>query len=532
MKDTSLPQHLRTVLSCLLEDRKQYLTLLGLCKELTEELRDLRAENAGLKGQNVGVTTPLNNSPVKMTPPLSYHPKSFDEVERTRSVVIAGLLESKEQLSSNRVQHDHEQSPYDIIAITETWLNQKTDPSFLITSLSVEYVIFRCDREKKKGGGVAFLIRKTLLPNIVFAESVHNGYELLCCDIVIGAKHLRLVVLYKTPICSPLLADQMLKALSDLMACDKCCLITGDFNLPDIRWCLAEPIASTSTSKRLLDLCKSHDLVQLVRKGTHSDNILDLVLCNEKELVKNLVVDAPVGRSDHCSVRFNLDLLTTDSSYMLKRDFKSVDFEAVNNHLSNLDWYGSLDSVDTVDEKYELFLAVLNHCIELFVPIIKVPLHDSRIPPHLTSLSRKRSLAWRTAVEQDTTESWAAFSRLNKIFSKRLWKFNNNLEKKIVRSKDKNAFYKLINSRIRPKNNIGVLVSSQGTIAQTDREKAEMLADVFELSFKFVFIPMIPSQDKVFHAKTSAYDTEKDTGHVSESRSNKNLFFFVTNFHK
>ncbi|EYC27452.1 hypothetical protein Y032_0009g735 [Ancylostoma ceylanicum] len=168
---------------------------------------------------------------------------------------------------------------------------------------------------------------------------------------------------------------------------------------------------------------------------------------------------------------------------MLKRDFKSVDFEAVNNHLSSVDWYGSLDSVDTVDEKYELFLAVLNHCIELFVPIIKVPLHDSCIPPHLTSLSRKRSLAWRTAVEQDTTESWAAFSRLNKIFSKRLWKFNNNLEKKIVRSKDKNAFYKLINSRIRPKNNIGVLVSSQGTIAQTDREKAEMLADVFELSF-------------------------------------------------
>lgn len=37
---------------------------------------------------------------------------------------------------------------------------------------------------------------------------------------------------------------------------------------------------------------------------------------------------------------------------------------------------------------------------------------------------------------------------------------------------------------------------------------------------------MIPSQDKVFHAKTSAYVTEKETSEVSKLSFKKNVFAF------
>ncbi|KAL6742943.1 hypothetical protein Aduo_016035 [Ancylostoma duodenale] len=49
MKNESLPLHSRTLLSCLLEDRKRFQVLIDLCKELTEEVKILRAENSVLK---------------------------------------------------------------------------------------------------------------------------------------------------------------------------------------------------------------------------------------------------------------------------------------------------------------------------------------------------------------------------------------------------------------------------------------------------------------------------------------------------
>lgn len=32
-----------------------------------------------------------------------------------------------------------------------------------------------------------------------------------------------------------------------------------------------------------------------------------------------------------------------------------------------MDWYGSLNFITAVNEKYELFIAIMDHCIEQFV---------------------------------------------------------------------------------------------------------------------------------------------------------------------
>ncbi|EYB98647.1 hypothetical protein Y032_0129g1479 [Ancylostoma ceylanicum] len=41
----------------------------------------------------------------------------------------------------------------------------------------------RCDRPRKKGGGVALVVKKTLLPILVYRESVRDGYEIVACDL-------------------------------------------------------------------------------------------------------------------------------------------------------------------------------------------------------------------------------------------------------------------------------------------------------------------------------------------------------------
>lgn len=374
---------------------------------------------------------------------------------------------------------------YDVVALTETWLDGKTESTPLPGEWASQYDFFRCDRKAKKGGGVALLVRKTLCPDLVFCKSVLNSYELLCCDIGTLSAMLRLVVVYKAPSCPAPKVEQMCKALSDVCASNRACVVVGDFNMPDINWnCLPNPSLMCATSRSFLDTCSSLGLTQHVKTCTLGNNILDLVFSSVPGLVNDVRVKPPIGSSDHSSIQFQIYFLVSDtSSKVIKRDYRNADFDAITTYLSNVDWLGSFNNVETVDGKYELFLAVLHHTIDMFVPTIKASVYRQRLPSHLRNLASKRATAWDTANSTGKSEDWLCFRHLSNIFEKRLWKYNSNMEKKIVQSADKGAFFRLLNSKLNSKPNIGVLKSTEGVIARTDKDKAEMLANTFEQSF-------------------------------------------------
>ena len=291
------------------------------------------------------------------------------------------------------------------------------------------------------------------------------------------------MLVYRSPSCPTKKTEQLIKVIGDLIACDKICLICGDFNMPSINWTSTSPVASSTSSKALVDLCKSYGLTQYVRKATLGKHILDLVLCNIDSLITHLSVGPPIGTSDHCSISFNIDLVIHRSNFLIKKDYKKANFDMINEYLLNVDWYGSFSAAKSVNDKYELFISVLRHCIDVMVPTIKVPLLSPNLPFYLRSLAHKRTLAWESAVSTSSDADWELFSRLNKAFEKKLWKYNDTIEKKTISSSNKTAFYKLISSRIRHKSAIGALVSPNGGLARTDYEKAELLADAFEQAY-------------------------------------------------
>ncbi|KAK6035516.1 reverse transcriptase, partial [Cooperia oncophora] len=69
------------------------------------------------------------------------------------------------------------------------------------------------------------------------------------------------------------------------------------------------------------------------------------------------------------------------------------------------------------DDKYELFIAILTHAIELFVPVSKKRLRESNLPPFLERLSIKRENAWVKAKTSNTAEYWESFKRIQKPVS-------------------------------------------------------------------------------------------------------------------
>lgn len=194
-----------------------------------------------------------------------------------------------------------------IVAITETWLKPKITDSFVLSSRSSAYSLYRADRKCKKGGGVALFILSTADVRVVLSCSSKNAYELLVADIEINGDLVRLFVVYRTPTCSLTDTTLLAKHMSDLSTCAQPSLILGDFNLPDIEWFTSpSPTFSLSVSRAIVEFCTQSQFTQLTNTPTRENTILDLVLTNTPGLVSDLVVIPPIGQSDHAGVSFSL----------------------------------------------------------------------------------------------------------------------------------------------------------------------------------------------------------------------------------
>ncbi|KAK6036811.1 hypothetical protein COOONC_25684 [Cooperia oncophora] len=74
--------------------------------------------------------------------------------------------------------------------VQETWLKLMSKMEPLLGDICASYEIFRCDRPRIKGGGVALL------------ESIPKAYEILACDLTLGTGAHRIIIVYRTPKCN------------------------------------------------------------------------------------------------------------------------------------------------------------------------------------------------------------------------------------------------------------------------------------------------------------------------------------------
>ena len=133
---------------------------------------------------------------------------------------------------------------------------------------------------------------------------------MLCVDIVTHDGHLRLVVCYR----STSLAHQSLEMNFRLINClnklcnvKYTCLLMGDFNFPKINWC-TNIVKPDAIQEAFNEYFCSAGLTQLVSFPTRYDATLDLVFCNDPEIISNLMPLPHLGKSDHDIVSFSMRL--------------------------------------------------------------------------------------------------------------------------------------------------------------------------------------------------------------------------------
>jgi hypothetical protein len=85
---------------------------------------------------------------------------------------------------------------FDIICITETWLNEKITNGLI--DPDSRYRVFR-DRNDHRGGGICVLVHKRF--HVAEVPVIRNfpWLEIVCVDIFCGADRVRLFAVYKQP---------------------------------------------------------------------------------------------------------------------------------------------------------------------------------------------------------------------------------------------------------------------------------------------------------------------------------------------
>ena len=190
---------------------------------------------------------------------------------------------------------------FDIVCITETWMNS----SILDSEMSISgYSLHRKDRndvDKHRGGGVAVYVHNDL--SCVHREEIfeQNFPETIWCNINCNGRNTLIGVCYRAPD-SVQINDEALYSLIDRVSKENV-VIMGDFNFPELDWSRPESIGD---SHPFIECLSNNFLIQLVDEPTRETNYLDLVLCSDPSLVENLVVDEPFETSDHQLVTFSL----------------------------------------------------------------------------------------------------------------------------------------------------------------------------------------------------------------------------------
>ena len=103
-------------------------------------------------------------------------------------------------------------------------------------------------------------------------------------------------------------------------------------------------------------------------KGSHKPSTLDLILTNEEEMVVDLIVDSPIGKSDHSLLRFSFKAycIPKKTSVDQRYNFDEGDYLEMAKIL-NINWTDKFEWCNNeVNKQWEVFKKILNWQQSLF----------------------------------------------------------------------------------------------------------------------------------------------------------------------
>ena len=261
-------------------------------------------------------------------------------------------------------------------------------------------------------------------------------------------------------------------------------IVFGDFNFPNINWIEWSTTGDEkSDGFHFLEAVKDSFLTQIIDKPTrivprHVPSLLDLLLTDSQLLPSRVEYDSPIGRSDHTLIKASFNLKRT-SITKTRPNYNKADFSEINAVLTNL-----------VEDNmsWEHLKNAINKTVDSKVPITKCKRGNKSTLPldsEIRELVKKKKKAWISYQTNKSEENHKRYAKLRNCLRNLTRRHYYKLEQEIATQAktEPKRFWNYVSMKTKFKAAIPCLNMTDGTVAATDQEKAEVLSNFFSSVF-------------------------------------------------
>ena len=391
-----------------------------------------------------------------------------------------------------------------VLGITETMFHNE----LLEAEVSIaNFKLYRVDRQSKKGGGVCLYVHNTIESEAIDLEIEDCVAVKLTTDSV----NVVIVNVYHSPSLAFSASKTMINQLSDIITeykRDNEIIMFGDFNLPDVLWDEGVVNCPMNTSNKkfliqrlFLDLFVKHNLSWAIgddvktRRRQVLDDIqsatLDNVLVSDMNLLKDVQVTAPLGKSDHIGLLCSV-IVGNDENYLNldKKNWARFGNEEIYEAAKKIAWTrnDSHGIEDVWDNLHSKLMEISEKVPTVTTRVTHSGAVKTRSPwdrPFLIKSRKKKEKSWAVFENFPNAENFRAANfdqgAFERCQTRAMRKFEHVAASQI--KTNPKAFYNYMNSKRKIKAAITGLKDSKGRPLRSALDVANTLGEFFESTF-------------------------------------------------
>ena len=386
-----------------------------------------------------------------------------------------------ESLRNKIDQLQIESSNYDIIGISETWLNKEICNDVLNINGFQEPI--RKDRPDG-WGGVAMFVRQGITCKHRKDLDVQH-LEAIWCEITHSNFHYLICIMYRPP-----------NSNREYWELIKNSLENARMSSPDIEIFLMGDLNCDQLKKEnvLLNILESFNLQQLIKEPTHVSHtyktLIDIIACSSHENVASSGIRPPSLSNHHATY------VTLRHNFVRKRkhtrhiwDFKKADWEKINKTLQETEW--TFEDQDVTESALH-FTTKFIDVMEMYIPRKEITICSNDKPwitKNIHRIRRQKNNVHRKAKSINSANAWAKFREKRNNYNNKIKEAKLNYEKGLAdqlitaKSEDSKLWWKTLNYFTGNKkyNNTEQPLTINGISVLKPKEKAEAFNNFFTL---------------------------------------------------
>lgn len=353
--------------------------------------------------------------------------------------------------------------------------------------------------------GVVTYVKKGIQAHQV--EIDNKFEESVWCAIRCGAEQYILGNLYRSPnsnsennakLCS-MINEVSRKEFDSIVIC-------GDLNMREIDWAREVVNApENSVANMFFECLQDNMLFQQVTETTRhregqASSLLDLVITDQVDSVCTLLYEAPIGKSDHVCIVFEVVCNREEDTQRLVRKYHKGNYDEIRNDIRNVDWQKELSDKD-IDEAWTFFEKMMVNSIDKNVPLGKIG-HSFKkkwMTREVLEIVKEKHRAYRKLRKQRTEENKRKYQEAKGKALSSTRKARIDFECRIAKDVKVNPkeFYNYCNGKMTTRGEISVITTEEGEKIYDEQEIAEKMNESFTSVFTIRDVHHLPEKEQV-----------------------------------